>query len=179
MQDGSSSTDGVIFRVAINGATRWQQTMQANQWIPGITDLSPWAGQTILVELITDSIGFNAFDGALWADLVLRDSGFTDNLLTSTLTIIKRVHITELRDRINALRARAGLGAYPWSDPSLVAGVTQVRAEHIVDLRTALVQAYGAMSIPAPAFTDPAFGPGLTISATHVAELRAAVLAIE
>jgi hypothetical protein len=57
--------------------------------------------------------------------------------------------------------------------------VTPVRSQHIVDLRTALVQAYGAMSLPAPAFTDPGLGAGMNIRAIHVNELRAAILAIE
>jgi hypothetical protein len=177
--DGSSTTDGVEFQVVINGVMRWRKTTLANQWMPGIIDLSPLAGQTILVELITDSVGFGAFDEALWGDLVLRDSGFTDNLLTSALTTIKRVHITELRDRINALRARAGLGAYAWTDPSLVMGASQVRAQHVVDLRTALAQAYVAMSRSAPVYSDPSLSPGVNVRAVHVSELRAAVLAIE
>jgi hypothetical protein len=179
IQDGQSSTDGIDFQVAINGVVRWQRVMQANQWIPGSVDLAPLAGQSVLIELVTDSIGFGAFDGGMWADLVFRDSAFTDSTLTPGLTTIKRVHITELRDRIDAVRVAAGLAVYTWTDPTLSAGATIVRAQHVAALRTALAQAYTARSLTPPSYTDPALGAGATIRAVHIAELRAAVTAIE
>ena len=179
MLDGSASGDGVQFQVAINGTTVWDQTTRATQWIPGSVDLTPWAGQTILVELLTDSIGFADYDHAVWGDLVLVNGVFTDSSLTTGLTTIKRAHITELRDRIDAQRVRAGLALYNWTDPSLTAGVSRVRAQHIADLRTALAQTYSALSRPPPAYSGPAPGAGVSVMAIHIAELRAAVIAIE
>ena len=41
---------------------------------------------------------------------------FTDNPIQVGVTSIKAVHITELRQRIDALRIRFGLGAYSWTD---------------------------------------------------------------
>jgi hypothetical protein len=95
------------------------------------------------------------------------------------VSLIRAVHVTELRLRINALRTRFGLGAFSWTDPSLGAG-TVVRAIHVADLRTALEGAYAAAGRAAPGFTDPTLLPQLTvIKAAHIIELREAVFALE
>jgi hypothetical protein len=54
-----------------------------------------------------------------------------------------------------------------------------IRAPHITDLRTALAQAYLAFGQTPPTYTDPGLGAGTTIKAVHIAELRAALTAIE
>lgn len=50
----------------------------------------------------------------------------TDPTLTSGLTTIKAVHLTQLRTAAGSLRAAAGLGSTAWTDAPLVAGVTTV-----------------------------------------------------
>jgi hypothetical protein len=46
-------------------------------------------------------------------------------------------------------------------------------------MRTALVQAYQAAGRTAPVFSDPSMATGATpVRATHIAELRAAILAL-
>ena len=65
-------------------------------------------------------------------------------------------------------------------DPILAAGVTPVRLIHLLQLRRALAEAYGASGRPAPTYTDPAPAPGNTmIRAVHLTELRAAVVALQ
>lgn len=103
---------------------------------------------------------------------------FTDDPLTPG-TLARAVHITELRARIDAVRAAHGLPAYDWADPTLVVGSSAVLAQHLLDLRTALRQAYTASSRTPPAYTDPDLGVGTTIRVSHIAELRAAVVALE
>ena len=44
---------------------------------------------------------------------------FTDNPLTVGATPVKEVHLTELRQAVNAVRAAANLGAATWTDPTL------------------------------------------------------------
>ena len=103
---------------------------------------------------------------------------FTDPTLTATS--IKAVHLTELRARINGLRARYNLAAYAFTDPTIVAGATIVKAQHIGDLRTALAQAYSAASITPPSYTDPTLTAGVTVvKASNLDELRAAIIALE
>jgi hypothetical protein len=102
---------------------------------------------------------------------------FTDDVLVPGSSLIRAVHIAELRGRINAVRARFALGPYPYSD-TIMAGVTIIKAQHIIDLRTALSQAYAAAGLPPPSYsTSP--GAGVTIVVADIADLRSAVLAIE
>jgi hypothetical protein len=104
---------------------------------------------------------------------------FTDDPLTSGVSVIRAVHITELRTRVATLRARYALSVFTWTYPTLTAGSTLVHAQDILDLRTALGQVYSAAVRTAPSYTDPGLAIGTTIRKEHVAELRAAVIAIE
>ena len=45
----------------------------------------------------------------------------------------------ELRNRIDGARVAIGLPAVAWTDPPLIAGVTVVRAQHLLELRAAIV----------------------------------------
>ncbi len=104
---------------------------------------------------------------------------FTDDPLQPGVTPVKAVHFSELRQHINALRARVGLGPVAWTDPALVAGTTTVKAVHITELRTALTEVYERAGRAAPAFTPLAVGPGqAVVAASQIMELRAAVLAV-
>jgi hypothetical protein len=103
---------------------------------------------------------------------------FTDDPLSAG-TLIKAVHITELRSRIDAIRAARGLPAFSYGDPTLTVGSTVVRAVHITDLRTALSQAYVAAGSTPPTYTDPSLAAGVPVKVAHIAELRAAIVAIE
>jgi len=103
---------------------------------------------------------------------------FTDDPLQSGVTVIRAVHISELRTRIDALRQRYGLPAFAWTDASL-SGVF-VKAVHITELRSGLADIYAAAGRVQPTYTDPSLIAGVTTGkVTHIAELRAAVVAIE
>ena len=99
---------------------------------------------------------------------------FTDDPLIAATTPTKAVHVTELRQAVNAMRATAGLGAASFTDASL-AGVA-VKATHIQELRTALNQARTTLGISAITFTDPTLTAGTSIlRAAHIQELRSGV----
>ena len=122
-----------------------------------------------VVVAITDSATFQ----------VVHAPPFTDPTLTSGSSAIRAVHITELRSRIDAARTRYGLQLYPWRD-QIVAGVTPVTAQQLIELRTAVTQAYNAARQTPPAFSDANLTAGFTlIQAGHILELRNAVIAIE
>jgi hypothetical protein len=106
-------------------------------------------------------------------------AGFTDDPLVNGETIVRAVHLTELRARINTLRSDLGLAAETWTDETLEAGATTAKAVHFTEMRTALDEAYTAVPWPLPSYTDAALGPGTPVRATHVMELRAAVVALE
>jgi hypothetical protein len=95
---------------------------------------------------------------------------FTDGTLQAGVTEVKRVHLTELRDAANAVRAIAGLGAMSWAEPS-----PQItKAVHLTELRNAIDQARAALGLPT--LTHTTLTPGITlIRAIHFEELRAAM----
>jgi microcystin-dependent protein len=95
-----------------------------------------------------------------------------DPPLTSHASVIQAQHIADLRARVDAFRAGAGLGAYSYSDPVLTTGTTTIQARHVTELRAALVEAYAARGLTPPSFTDPALGSGTTVKAAHITELR-------
>jgi hypothetical protein len=104
---------------------------------------------------------------------------FTDNPLTARSTVVKAIHVTELRQAIDALRTRFGLGTFAWTDVTLSPGVMPVKAMHVTELRAALNDVYGAAGSPAPTYTHAVLTGGATVIATvDIAELRAATLAI-
>jgi M6 family metalloprotease-like protein len=102
---------------------------------------------------------------------------FTDQTLTAGSSLIRAVHITELRIGINAVRAARGLGEFAFADAAVTPGSTMVRALHILELRHALGEVYAAAKLPAPAYTDPGLTATAPIRGVHVQELRTALLA--
>ena len=129
--------------------------------------------------IVTNSLGQSTTlpNGFLYTSPV----PFTDDSLVAGVTVVKRVHLVELRTRIDALRARyGGLPAFSYTDPTITAGVTTISAQHIVELRQALAPAYlTATGTSATYATDPSLAAGAIIKKAHISELRARVLAIE
>ena len=93
------------------------------------------------------------------------------------VTPIKVIHITELRTRIDALRAlHPPLAAYPYAET--ITSATPVKAQHILELRQALLEVYQQIPQTPPTYTTtPA--PGGTVVVADIQSLRAAVIAIE
>ena len=111
---------------------------------------------------------------------VSRTAPFTDDPIRAGVTLVRAIHFTELRTRIDVLRRAAGLGPFPWTDPVLTPGVTPVRLAHLLELREGLAAAYAAAGRVAPRWSNAAAESGTTpIRAVHLTELRAAVIALE
>ena len=105
---------------------------------------------------------------------------FIDHVIMPGVTPVKAVHFTQLRTRIDEVRAALGLGRHPWTDPDLSPGVTRVRLVHLLELRSALGAAYAAAGRSAPSWSDASPTAGTTpIRAAHLMELRAAVAVLE
>ena len=90
----------------------------------------------------------------------------SDNPLVVGQTVVRSLHVTELRDAINALRSHLGISAYQWQT---AAGVGDwISASPIQEMRAALDEALGAPS--------GGYGAGLAqgqaIKAVHIQELR-------
>ena len=102
---------------------------------------------------------------------------FTDDLVGGVP--IKAVHLTELRDRINAVRAALGLAAAVWTDDPITVGATVVRAIHITEVRAALASVYLARGLAEPTYTDSSIVAGESVVASDFVETRAAVVVVE
>ena len=99
---------------------------------------------------------------------------FSDDPVATAVTAIKALHITEMRQAVNAIRAAAGIGAMTFTDSSL-SGVV-VKAVHFQELRDGLTQARSSLALPALTFTDPTLTQGVTVvKAAHMQELRGGV----
>ena len=68
--DGANST-GLNFLIRVNGQQVWNYQTNTPGWKADTIDLSPWRGQPVLIELVSDSLGDNSYDWARWADLVI------------------------------------------------------------------------------------------------------------
>jgi hypothetical protein len=77
--------------------------------------------------------------------------------------------VTELRQAIDILRARHGLSAFAWTDHVFAAGDASVKAVHMIDLGTALHEAF------VKAGSSEAFTPG---KAPNILEIQSAVLSL-
>jgi subtilisin-like proprotein convertase family protein len=126
--------------------------------------------ETFAVEL-SDAAGATLAD-ATGIGTIANDDDFTDPVLSGMF--IKTIHLTELRDMINAARLARGLSRYAFSATPMP-HVTPIRAADIQQLRAALPAGCAPAS-----YTDPAIIPGVTkVKAAHVAEIRASVLACQ
>ena len=105
---------------------------------------------------------------------------FTNSTLTQFSSVIRAIHVTELRGAIDILRTRQGLAAFGWTDTVIALNATVVKRTHLAELRSALAAVYTARGLSAPVWTDATITPNVTpIRAVHIAELRAAVLALQ
>jgi hypothetical protein len=95
---------------------------------------------------------------------------FTDNPIVPGVTVIKAVHLTELRQGVDAVRALAGLDASTWTDPNPT-GVP-IKAVHIQELRTKLDEALSLLSRPLAPYTDPNLTTAIRVLKVHIEELR-------
>ena len=115
---------------------------------------------------------------AVTANFGISTASFTDDPLVAGTTVVKVVHVAELRTAIAFARARNGLAAFTWTE-TLTAATTTLKASHIAELRTAVNQIYQALGRTLPTYTDPTLVTGQTIAkAVHVQELRTAVSAL-
>ena len=70
LQDNPCS-NGVLFQVLLNGQSRFEHLIESSDWVDADLSLSEFAGQTVLLELVTDPNGSNSCDWAHWADLLI------------------------------------------------------------------------------------------------------------
>jgi YD repeat-containing protein len=98
---------------------------------------------------------------------------FTDVTLYAGTTEIKKQHIYDLRQSVNAVRTLAGVGTFAWTHPDLTG--LQVQALHVQQLRDKLDQALGALNITPTSYEDHTLATGANgtyIKKKHIEQLR-------
>ena len=76
LPDRSCSIDGVVFKVLLNGQNRFEHFgFNEPGWVEARISLSEFAGETVLLELVTDSGETVTCDWAHWADLLITTRG--------------------------------------------------------------------------------------------------------
>jgi 6-phosphogluconolactonase (cycloisomerase 2 family) len=165
------TTNGAYLAVA-NGSTRNLTVFQVNPATGRLASVGVQAANTLGMDGLLTGLAF-----------VAAVPPFIDDPLTALPAlsrVIKAAHITELRSRVDSVRAQYGLAPYAYTGPVLTPGVTVIQAAHIIDLRAALAEVYAAAGSAAPIYTDPALGSGtIVVKAVHIMELRAVVINIE
>ncbi len=80
LPDRSCSIDGLFFKVLIDGESRFERfAFNKPGWIDEHISLSEFAGETVLLELMTDSGETVSCDWAHWADLRITAKGIEPN----------------------------------------------------------------------------------------------------
>ncbi len=170
-----STTSVLVTWNAVTGATSYEIHRKG----PGNTPYtlrSPTTATSLTDTGLTPNSSYRYFVRAVGLGGTSTDSApdhattviFTDEPLTPGV-IIKVVHLTELRTAVDAMRALAGLGPYPYVDAA-VPGLV-VKAIHVAQLRQAINEAWTALSLSVPAYTDPSL-TGVVIKAIHWQQVR-------
>jgi hypothetical protein len=98
--------------------------------------------------------------------------GFIDNPLQAGSTLVRALHVNQIRIAIDALRAVAGLSPTPGTMASVG---SPIRAVDIEELRSGVAEARQQLGLAARTFGDSAPLLSKIIEATHLEELRASV----
>ena len=161
------------------GATSSAPAVAAVTATGSVVTVTPVGAGTATVTVTATDVG-GSNTAATQAFRVMVPRPFTDPVITPGVTPVRAVHFTELRTRIDGVRASVGLGPYAWTDPVLTAGSTRVRLVHLLEMRRALAPVFAAKGRRPPFWTDAGATAGSTpIRAAHLMELRAAVVALE
>jgi hypothetical protein len=69
VHDGADPSNGVGFRIRVNGEERWSHDQRPGEpWTPWEVSLADFAGQTVILSLVTDALGDYSYDWAHWGE---------------------------------------------------------------------------------------------------------------
>lgn len=96
---------------------------------------------------------------------------FSQDPLSAGSTVVRAMHLEELRLAVAAVRATAAKSPPSWTEASLAG--KYVKAAHVLELRSQLDEAMAVLALPSPPppYTDAALA-GVRIKAAHIDELR-------
>jgi hypothetical protein len=126
------------------------------------TALTPGTGYVYAVQSIASDGTRSAPSAPDFATTV----AFTDDPLVARVTVIRRLHVTELQSAVNLARAAAGLAPTTFAAPGALVTVADLQA-----LRTSLAAAWAARGVTVT-FSEPLVAGVTPIRALHLQELR-------
>ena len=97
---------------------------------------------------------------------------FSDDPLIAGTTVVRAIHLTELRTAITAVATLAGTGPLTFTNPSLTN--VAIKSVHITELRSDLNTALAKLLLPRVTFANSA-AAGTAVSAADFTELRTGV----
>ena len=84
----SGCSTGIKFQVRLNGQTRFEHATSLLGWTDAQLSLSEFAGETVLLELVTDPHGGAGCDGSDWADLFITTGRNPDANLDGQVNVL-------------------------------------------------------------------------------------------
>jgi uncharacterized repeat protein (TIGR01451 family) len=163
----AGATSYVVFRADQIGSPF---TQVGTSMTTGFVDQPLQAGKSYLY-MVCAADGANL--GSPSAADVATTIVFTDDPIVANATMIKAVHLAEIRVAVNALRALAGLAPVTFAEE--INNSVFVKATHINELRAALDAARATLAQPAMSYIDPVLNGGYLVKASHIQQLRAGV----
>ncbi|MBV9493095.1 MAG: hypothetical protein JOZ54_02530 [Acidobacteria bacterium] len=97
---------------------------------------------------------------------------FTDDPVSAGVTLVKGIHVSQLRRAIDALRRSASISPF-WS--SYTAPTGTVPAQHMIDMRSAMGAARSSLGLPAISYTTTNLLAGSPILGSDFQQLRGGV----
>ena len=78
LAEGAENSDGVTYRILVNGTSAWEDNRRSIAWLPFRAELSTWAGKTVTIrfEVTPGPKNDTAYDWALWSDRKLLLPGY-------------------------------------------------------------------------------------------------------
>ena len=88
-------SEGVLFQVRLNGQTYSEVFADTFEWKEGNISLSAFAGQPVLLELVTDPSGSSNCDWAHWADLQITAAPNPDANLDGQINVLDLIVVAQ------------------------------------------------------------------------------------
>lgn len=169
-----SQSEITVTWMAVAGATSYEIWRGANPSAPYVTVTGTSYNDTAVAAATTYFYRVRARNSTFTSSFSAMDAAttvsFADDPL-STGTVVKAMHIDELRTAVLAFRSAAGVGTTSFTDNPLTAG-TVIKAAHVTQLRSALDEARAAVGLSPLVYTDVITAASTIAKAVHVQELR-------
>ncbi|HEY3053121.1 MAG TPA: fibronectin type III domain-containing protein, partial [Thermoanaerobaculia bacterium] len=168
MWDAVSTNKYQVFRSSNNGPYVLVGTPTASSFTD--TGLTPNTTYLYQVKAVSDPNNVGPPSNIDLATTTI----FLDDPIVAGSTLIRAIHLLQLRTAVNAVRAAAGMSNATFTN-TIAPGVI-ISAIDVTELRSNLDAARSIIGVPALQYTDPTLTAGSTlVKAVHVQKLRSGV----